>query len=451
MIWGYPGNTERYMTSYGVDFNLQYFQPAIIKLFGKQLEVMKADMDTDHEVQIKYASNYASIANTWKYFIGQSKGLKKLDIVDQKKEIEDAFMKWVNADEARKAKYGDVLSDIENGYKMMSPMIKPLIYDNLGLMGPDIIGYSQDFVQFAEDLKNIKTNPDAVKQSADALRESAKEHFKNYNPPTDMNMLSDLYLMYAENISEDQYPEFFKKIIDKYNGDFDKFADYVFNKSIFSSEDKVNAFLDKPNLKKLEKDPAYVLGGKVMEAMMGASGQYRQAQSSLTHGNRLFIEGLREMNPGKVYYPDANSTMRLSYGQVEDYYPADAVHYDYVTHLKGVMEKEDPTNDEFIVPAKLKELYEEKDYGRYGEDGKLMTCFLTTNDITGGNSGSPVINGDGQLIGLAFDGNWEAMSSDIAFAPKLQRTICVDIRYVLFIIDKYAGATNLIDELKIVQ
>ncbi len=451
MIWGYPGSTERYMTSYGVDFNLEYFQPAIIKLFGKRLEVMKTDMDADHEVQIKYASDYASIANTWKYFIGQSKGLKRLHIVDQKKEIEDGFMKWVTANDARKKKYGDILNEIENGYKTMEPVVKPLIYDNLALMGPEIISYSQQFTQYAEDLKNKKTNPDALAKSTDALREAAKEHFKNYNPPTDMNLLSELYLMYAENIPADQYPEFFKKIIDKYNGDFDKFADHVFSKSIFASEDDVDAFLDNPSLKKLEKDPAYTLGGDVMGTMMAVSGQYRKAQSELRHGDRLFIEGLREMNPGKVYYPDANSTMRLSYGQVEDYYPADAVHYDYVTHLKGVMEKEDSTNDEFIVPAKLKELYEEKDYGRYGQDGKLVTCFLTTNDITGGNSGSPVINGDGQLIGLAFDGNWEAMSSDIAFAPKLQRTICVDIRYVLFIIDKYAGATNLIDELKIIQ
>ena len=171
--------------------------------------------------------------------------------------------------------------------------------------------------------------------------------------------------------------------------------------------------------------------------------------------DRLFIAGLREMYPDKVYYPDANSTMRLSYGSVEDYFPADAVHYDFYTTLNGVMEKEDPNNDEFIVEDKLKELYKKKDYGVYGQtiNGKkeLITCFLTTNDITGGNSGSPVINGNGELIGIAFDGNWEAMSGDIAFEPELQRTISVDIRYVLFVIDKYANAQNLIDELTIVK
>jgi hypothetical protein len=181
------------------------------------------------------------------------------------------------------------------------------------------------------------------------------------------------------------------------------------------------------------------------------SAQFTSAQGSAGVSNRLFIAGLREMNPNLVKYPDANSTMRMSYGQVLDYYPADAVHYDYVTTLKGVMQKEDPDNDEFIVEKKLKELFDAKDYGQYGENGEMVVCFLTTNDITGGNSGSPVINGDGQLIGLAFDGNWEAMSGDIMFEPDLQRTINVDIRYVLFIIDKYAGATNLINELTLVR
>ncbi|OQX79270.1 MAG: serine protease [Bacteroidetes bacterium 4484_249] len=451
MIWGYPGSTNRYMTSFGVQYNVDKFSPPLIDLLGKRLSIWKEDMSANQEVRIKYASKYAGLANGWKYYIGQSRGLKKLHIVDKKKVIEDNFTKWVNADADRKEKYGDALSEIEESYKTMGNFIEPMMYANLGLMGPEIVNFAQEFMQYEQQLNDSKDNPEAPKETAENFRESAKEHFKDYNAPTDKKVLAGLYQMYADNVPEDQYPEFYKDIIKKYKGDFNKYADYIFEKSIFTSEEKVNAFLDKPNAKKLAKDPAYILSSDVMGALMASMGQYRSAQSGLTKGERLFVAGLRKLNSDKVYYPDANSTMRLSYGSVLDYFPADAVHYDYVTHLSGVMEKEDPTNDEFIVPAKLKQLYEEKDFGRYGQDGRLIVGFLTTNDITGGNSGSPVINGNGELIGLAFDGNWEAMSGDIAFEPRLQRTICVDVRYVLFVIDKFAGATNLIDELTIVQ
>jgi hypothetical protein len=244
-------------------------------------------------------------------------------------------------------------------------------------------------------------------------------------------------------------PAIVSQMYNKNKGNFDALAEDVFNRSIFASEARVNAFLNAPNLKTLQNDPAIQLADGFLSKTMEVAGGFRAAQSSLTEAKRLFVKGLREMNPDKVFYPDANSTMRMSYGSVKDYFPADAVHYNYVTTMNGILEKEDPTNDEFIVPAKLKELIEKRDFGPYGADDELIVCFLSTNDITGGNSGSPVINGKGELIGIAFDGNWEAMSGDIAFETDLQRTINVDIRYVLFIIDKFAGATNLIDELTI--
>ncbi|MCB2220465.1 MAG: S46 family peptidase [Bacteroidetes bacterium] len=451
MIWGYPGSTQRYMTSYGVKFSLNHFNPSIIDLLGKTLEIMKEDMDADREVDIMYASEYASLANSWKYLIGQSRGVKRLDVVDKKKKIEDEFTQWMNQNEERKEKYGEALNLIKKGYEQNEGTIKLMLYYNLGLMGPGIISYPQEFSQLEKQLEDIKENPEAPERTIALLKEGMVDHFKDYNPPTDQKLLAGLYAMFARDIPVEQQPEFFKEITNKYKGDYNKFAAEVFDKSIFANEDRLNEFLENPKAKKLQKDPAYILSGKVMEGLLASMGGYRGSQGDLNQGNRLFVAGLMEMNPDKVFYPDANSTMRLSYGSVEDYFPADAVHYDYVTHLYGVMEKEDPTNPEFIVPEKLKQLYETRDYGRYGKDGKLVTCFLTTNDITGGNSGSPVINGNGELIGLAFDGNWEAMSGDIAFEPELQRTICVDTRYVLFIIDKFAGATNLIDELTIIE
>jgi hypothetical protein len=225
----------------------------------------------------------------------------------------------------------------------------------------------------------------------------------------------------------------------------------LYEKSVFSTLEKTNAFLEKPSFKVIEKDPAYKLSGDLMGTMMGMTTRTRTANQETGTNATLFMAGLREMMPEKAFYPDANSTMRLSYGTVQDYKGADAVYYDYKTHLSGVMDKEDPTNEEFIVPEKLKELYAKKDFGIYGSGDDLVVGFLTTNDITGGNSGSPVMNGNGELIGLAFDGNWEAMSGDVAYEAELQRTIVVDIRYVLWIMDIYSGAGHLVKEMTVVE
>jgi len=320
--------------------------------------------------------------------------------------------------------------------------------------GSEILPYAQQFGQLQGMLEE-KAEPAVYEETITELREGAAGHFKNYNAAADQKVMAALFKIYYEDVTPDFIPEEFTAMLDKQKGDFDALAAYVFENSIFTSEENVNAFLDNPKLKTLDKDPAMILSAAFQAPMAKAGMAYRSVQKEMGKSDRLFIAGLREMYPDKVYYPDANSTMRLTYGSVEDYFPADAVHYDFYTTLNGVMEKEDPNNDEFIVEDKLKELYKKKDYGVYGQtiNGKkeLITCFLTTNDITGGNSGSPVINGNGELIGIAFDGNWEAMSGDIAFEPELQRTISVDIRYVLFVIDKYANAQNLIDELTIVK
>jgi hypothetical protein len=446
MIWGYPGSTDRYLSSYGVDFQINYFDPNIVRLLGEQLKIWKADMDADRSVAIKYASKYASNANGWKYYMGEERGLKRLNVKGQKEETEKQFIRWMEQDDARKAKYGDVLQGLKTGYEAIGAKFEPFILSALAASSPEILGFAQSFGVISGLLES-KDKTGAIDESVIELREAAKEHFKNYNAPTDQKVFARMMEIYSKEMPADMQPKGFKDMVAKYKGDFNAMAADVFATSFLSSEEKVNAFLDKPSYKVISKDPAVMIGNELMGAMMTVSGEYRAANSGIAKNERLFIAGLREMMPEKAFYPDANSTMRLTYGSVQDYKGADAVYYDYKTHLSGVMEKEDPTNEEFIVPEKLKELYEKKDFGIYGSGDDLVTCFLTTNDITGGNSGSPVINGNGELIGLAFDGNWEAMSGNIAYEPNLQRTICVDIRYVLFIIDKYAGAQNLIDEL----
>jgi hypothetical protein len=447
MVWGYPGSTDRYLCSYGVNFQVNHFDPYIVELLGSKLEVWKADMDADREVGIKYASKYAGEANGWKYYLGEEQGLKKLDVEGQKRELEHNFSIWVASETARKEKYGDVLTKLQEGYSGMGADFKPLIYTALAASGgSEVFGLANSFGTL-KGLLESKDKTGAIDESVTELRNMAAEHFKNYNTATDQKVFARMLKLHYDKMPKEMLPKEFTDMVDDYKGDFNAMAAGVFEETIFSTEAKVNAFLDSPKLKTMQKDPVLILNDAFNAVMMSVSGKYGQANAELGKYERLFIAGLREMNPAIDYYPDANSTMRFTYGTVEDYKAADAVNYDYVTHLHGVMDKEDPSNEEFIVPEKLKKLWEAKDFGQYGQDGDLVTCFLTTNDITGGNSGSPVLNGSGELIGLAFDGNWEAMSGNIAYEPNLQRTICVDIRYVLFVIDKYAGAQNLIDEL----
>jgi len=449
MIWGYPGNTSRYLTSYGIQYNLDDFYPVIINVFGKQMEVMKARMDVNKTARIAYSENYAGLSNYWKNFIGQTKMLRKNHVMLKKQELEADFTKWVNDNSMRKERYGEVLPELNVGYEKLGEVSIPFFYSRFAGSGLDIVGFAKGFTGLKEQME--KKNKAAIEETINSLRPLVTSHFEEWDYEIEKNTFGEMLRLYAKNIKKEDLPSIFTTIGKDYNNDFDAFANDVYTTSVFATAESANSFLDKPSLKVFKKDLAWLTAQSMEAESDKYSGAYREARSGLSKGNRLFIDGLRDMFPDKMFYPDANSTMRVTYGKVLDYFPADAVHYEYITTLDGVMEKEDPTNDEFIVDAKLKELYLAKDYGPYGENGKLVVCFLTTNDITGGNSGSPVINGDGQLIGLAFDGNWEAMSGDILFEDNLQRCINVDIRYVLFIIDKFANATNIIDELTIVK
>ncbi|HPE34191.1 MAG TPA: S46 family peptidase [Bacteroidales bacterium] len=451
MIWGFPGNTERYLTSYGIEFAINQKNPAIIDLLGTILEVMKTYMDADEATRIKYASDYAGLANAWKYYIGQTRGLKNLDVKSKKEQIEKDFTKWMSRSAAPENKYNDVLKNMEVAYQGMTDIVTPFYFMAMGSGNVKFVSLAQQTTPLQAQLADAKNKKTEIEITVESLREASKAFFENYDFSIDRDMLTAMLKLYQKRLTAEQLPSVFTTISEKFNNNIEDYVSYVFDNSIFTSKERYDQFLDKPKQKKLDKDPGAALMKSLMEGMMRYQAAMAQGQSDVDKNMRLFIAGLRAMNPEIKYYPDANSTLRFTYGTVRDYYPADAVHYDYITHLKGVMEKEDPSNDEFIVDKKLKELFATKDFGQYGVDGKMIVNFLTTTDITGGNSGSPVINGNGELIGIAFDGNWEAMSGDIAFEPELQRTINVDIRYVLFIIDKFAGAKHLINEMTLVK
>ena len=447
MIWGYPGGTDRYRTSYGIQLTIEQQDPAVINIGNVMLPIMKEGMDKSEKVRIDYATTYAQIANMWKNKIGELRGLKRLKVYDKKQKLEGEFQIWVDADEERQAKYGKVLEVFEQGY---SELLEMKIQETMWYyQAPLFLSKLMMFPLQNRGLEGVLSNKKVSQDDLESFRKRAKTHFSEFDNETEMKLYATALELLYENVPVDLQPDIFGKLIlPKFGTDFEAFAEYVFEESIFTTEENFNAFLDKPKEKKFLNDPVKQVTDSYFSTFMGLNGSTGDITEKLDWAKRLYIEGLREMLPDKVFYPDANFTMRLTYGQVLDYYPADAIHYDYTTTLSGVMEKEDPTNDEFIVPEKLKELYNDKDFGDYGDDD-VVVCFLTNNDITGGNSGSPVINGDGELIGIAFDGNWEAMSGDIAFEPELQRTISVDIRYVMFIIDKYAGAQNLLDEMTI--
>ena len=451
MIMGYPGGTDRFLSSFGVDLAINSTNPTIVKIREEKLAILREGMDADEAVRLQYATKFAHTANYWKYFIGQTKGLKRLKVKEKKQQEEAEFQNWINQNPKAKMKYGDALVLLGDAYDVLDQYELANIYFREAIYrGAEILGYAYKYSKLSKLLDSKESTEAEINAAAGRLKAGVDGYFKNYNEQIDRKLFASMIKMYHENVPLDQQPTYLLKMDKKYKGDYQKYADYMFEKSMFASKDKVNAFLSDPNKKQLDKDPAMVAVNAFFSKYRELMGQKKEANDELAKGHRLYIAGLREMNPDINYAPDANFTMRLSYGTVQDYYPADAIHYEYFTTMDGIMQKEDPDNWEFIVPAKLKELYEAKDFGQYGEDGVMKVCFLTTHDITGGNSGSPVINGNGELIGLAFDGNWEAMSGDIAFEPELQRTINVDIRYVMFIIDKFAGATNLIEEMTLV-
>lgn len=443
MIMGNPGSTSRYLSSWGVQYRMNAVNQARIDVRGAKQDVWRSFMRVDEAINIAYASKYAGSSNYWKNSIGMNKAIGKLGIIDEKRKQEREFTEWVNVTPERKAKYQDVLRTLEDNYAKVYPYSKAKMFLTESLMS------GVEMPRMAAKVQPLMDQ----KLSDDNLKSKLTDLYKDYYPQVDEAALVAMLDIYKKSIEPDALPKVYTLINKKFGGDYKKYARDLYRKSAFTTLDKITNALDKKN-PNFTKDPAIVFLNDIKKTLEAfSSPEFTAANTKIVDAERLYDAGLQAMadERGTSRYPNANSTMRLTYGKVGGYEPADAVDYSYYTTTQGILEKEIKGDAEFDVPEKLKTAITDKNYGTYLDQrtGKMHVAFLSNNDITGGNSGSPIFNANGDLIGLAFDGNWEAMSGDIVFEPDLQRTINVDIRYVLFVMDKVGGATRLINELTI--
>lgn len=447
MTIGFPGSTDRYLCSWGVQQRIEDSNKPRIEVRGIKQAIWKDAMLKSDEVRIKYASKYAGSSNYWKNSIGMNKGLTNLKVIDRKREEEAAFAAWVAQDAKRKEVYGDVLSLLEKGYTSSSEYKKISTY-----LGEAFLS-GAEIVKLARMIQSVDVKGSTPEEIDIFLEDNIKSFFKDYDASLDRKVLAAMMKIVKERVPAENLPDIYKKVDKKYKGDYEKYAADVFKKTSILSYDNIASMLKDPKkYAKLKKDPAAELSLSVLISLFELQQLTGDSYYDIAKGERLYFAGLKEMHPEKAFASDANFTMRVSYGSIGGYRPYDAAWYDYYTTQKGIFEKENPESDEFWVQPEILNLIRSKDFGQYAnKDGELQLCFLSNNDITGGNSGSPVFDKNARLIGLAFDGNWEAMSGDIAFEPDLQRTISVDIRYVLYMIDKWGKCPRLIEELKLVK
>ena len=458
MIYGYPGSTNRYETSYGVKQKIDINNPTLVKLRDMRLKYMFEEMKKDPAIKLQLASSYASIANYWKFFDGETKELIKYDIYGQKKKAEDKFSEWAKG----KSEYENIFTEWEKAYDAWRPYSKNRVYMNEGIYGSPLVMFAGSLLQLENALVSTKATAADLKKAIDVANNYRADFLKEENKTSDQNIVATVTKMYYEDVPQDQHPTGFYNNLRNQYGDlkdentYKKFAGDVFSKTMIFDDAKWNDFIAHPDANKLQQDPAFDFASTFIKNYNSKySPYYQQFVAKNNELGRLYLKGIMQMDTikAKKMYPDATFTMRVSYGTVKSYNPRNAVHYDYITTTKGYLEKFIPGDYEFDIHPRVLEMMKKKDFGQYIDKGKndLVVAFITNNDITGGNSGSPVINAKGELIGLAFDGNYEALSHQIAYDKDLNRTICVDIRAVLWTIDKVGEDQNIIKELKLVK
>lgn len=450
MILGYPGRTQRYTYSAGIKYYSDNERPKRVKVRRDILDIYEEYMHKDPKIKLMYADKYAGLSNYWKKFMGEADALKKLNIYERRKAEEEKFAAWVKAN--NKSEYAGVIGMYNEAYAKVSEIGLYSVYMQDGISNSQPMMLAMGLTQLETQLKDKAKKDEAMKAAAEMANDLDAD-FKEFYEPIEKKVLASVLMHLVEDLDNKRLPAVLISMADKYKRNYAAMAEAMWAKSVLVSKDQLSAFLKSPSLKTLQKDPIYQISTAYMnEVSTKMQPELMAVNAQLGKANRLFQAGMMEINQGKLFNPDANGTMRMTYGRVLPYNGKDATFFKEFTTSRGVIEKYTPGDIEFDAPVRLIDMMKKRDFGAYADkDGELHVCFLTDNDITGGNSGSPVINGNGELIGTAFDGNWEAIASDFAFEPQFQRTICVDVRYTMFIMDKFGGAGHLLNEMKIIR
>lgn len=457
-VYGFPGRTTEYLSSYGVNLIQNISDPVKVELRGARLQIMQEEMNKSAAVRIQYGPKYNGVSNSWKKWKGEMLGLRVNDAVGKKEAYEKTFVSIVGSKSAAEATtYMSLLGELKTNYDAITPWQQAIDYMNEGCLSVEMIRYAEGFRTLVEKSKTPGTAPEEITKLAASLRKAADGWFKDYDVTTDKRIAVNVFGMVQKGLDPKLWPQEMSMVEAKMKGNYQAYFDGIYAKTMFADKAKIIKLLDKwtaSSWKKVEKDPGYGLATSLYTHYRSKiAPEFNKYNSEIARLNRLYMQAQLDLVKNRKFYPDANSTLRITYGKIEGYNAKDGLTYNWYTTLDGVMEKEDPAVYEYRVPARLKELWMKKDYGMYADksDNRIHTCFIASNHTTGGNSGSPVLDAQGNLIGTNFDRVWEGTMSDVMFDPNRCRNIAVDVRYTLFIVDKLGGAGYLLNEMTLLK